>query len=92
MSYPGDMFIHDLGLVMLAEQYIRGDQGFPYQYEPVETLEVPTGIGFIGISEGKTRGDRRGTIVIRPTTSDRYVVTWQDTDEYCDRVATYLQS
>ena len=35
------LYIHDLGLVMLAEQYLQGDQSFPYRYEQVEILEVP---------------------------------------------------
>lgn len=81
------LYVHDLGLVMLAEQVLQGRQGFPYRYEPVEILDVP----FEAPEAGQP--ERRGTIVIEPArASNRYVVTWQDTDGYRGRVAAYLQS
>lgn len=81
------LFIHDLGLVMLAEQYVQGNSGFPYRYEPVKILEVPFEAPRVGQPE------RRGTIVIEPAESGkRFVVVWQDTAAYRDRVAAYLQS
>ncbi|HET6747104.1 MAG TPA: nucleoside hydrolase [Candidatus Saccharimonadales bacterium] len=82
------LFIHDLGLVILAEQRVRGHQDFPYRYEQVGILEVPFGAPLSGQPE------RRGTIVIGPPVcrTNRYVVVWQDTDGYRDRVAAYLQS
>jgi inosine-uridine nucleoside N-ribohydrolase len=81
------LFIHDLGLVMLAEQYLQGNQDFPYRYEPVEILDVPYGAPGIGQPE------RRGTIVIGPTKAgNRSTVVRQDTEGYRDRVAAYLQS
>lgn len=83
----GMSYIHDLGLVMLAEQLRRGDLYYPYRYEPVEIVEVPYGAPLADQPE------RRGTIVTQPaTTSNCYVVTWQDTVNYRDRVAAYLQS
>lgn len=87
----GATFIHDLGLVMLAEQYLTDGNYFPYRWEPVRILEVPT-CKEPGIDEHEPPRDRRGTIVIEPVaTSNRYVVTWQDTHGYHDRVAAYLQ-
>lgn len=81
------LYIHDLGLVILAEQYLQGDQSFPYRYEPVEILDVPYGL------PAADQPERRGTIVIRPAkTSNRFTVVWQDTNGYRDRVAAYLQS
>jgi inosine-uridine nucleoside N-ribohydrolase len=80
------LFIHDLGLVMLLEQIIRGDHEYPYQYEPVKILSVP----FDTPAPGEP--DMRGTIIVEPTTrSKRYRVIGQDTSQYRDRVATYLQ-
>lgn len=81
------LYIHDLGLAMLAEQYISTGNGFPYEWEAVRITEVPYGASLTGQSE------RRGTIVIEPADeSRRKVVVQQDTDGYRDRVATYLQS
>ncbi len=81
------LFIHDLGLVMLAEQYLRGGRNFPYRYEPVEILDVPYRAPEAGQSE------RRGTIVIGPARAgNRSTVVWQDIDGYRGRVAAYLQS
>jgi hypothetical protein len=72
---------------MLAEQYLQGDQGFPYRYEPVEILDVPYEAPVIDELE------RRGTIVIGPAKAgNRFTVVWQDTDGYHGRVAEYLQS
>jgi hypothetical protein len=89
----GSTFIHDLGLVMLAEQRLRGNQDFLYRWEPVKIIGVPTCKEYMGTFENEVLVDRRGTILIEPaTTSNRYVVTWQDTDGYRDRVAAYLQS
>ena len=89
----GATFVHDLGLVMLAEQEIRGEQGFPYRYELVEILEVPTGKERVRVFEDEVEVDRRGTIVIGPAEAgDRYVVVWQDVQGYRDRMAAYLQS
>lgn len=81
------LYIHDLGLVILAEQYLQGDQGFPYRYEPVEILDVPYEAPEAGEPE------RRGTIVIGPAKAgNRFTVVWQDTNGYRGRVAAYLQS
>jgi hypothetical protein len=90
----GATFIHDLGLVMLAEQYLRRDRNYPYRWDPVRILEVPVGLEHdVMFDEHEPPRDRRGTIVIEPTTiSNRYVVTWQDTDGYRCRMAAYLQS
>lgn len=80
------LYIHDLGLVMLAEQYLKGDQ-FPYRYEPVEILDVPYEV------PAADEPERRGTIVIGPTNAgNRFTVVWQDVEGYRDRVAAYLQS
>lgn len=81
------LYIHDLGLVMLAEQYISTGNGFPYEWEAVQITEVPYGAPLAD------RPERRGTIVIEPTdVSRRKVIVRQDTDGYRDRVAMYLQS
>jgi len=81
------LFIHDAGLVMLAEQHVRDGNGFPYRYEPVEILDVPYGV------PGAGEPERRGTIVIGPAKAgNRSTVVWQDTDGYRGRVAEYLQS
>jgi hypothetical protein len=83
----GPTFVHDLGLVMLAEQIIRGNRRFPYRYQPVRIVEVPHNAPRPGQPE------RRGTIVAQSaSTSNRYVVTGQDVKSYRARVATYLRS
>jgi|GEM_PF-2270455 len=80
------LFIHDLGLVMLAEQHLCGGAE-PYRYEPVKILEVPYQ------APRGNEPERRGTIVIEPTTrGNRFVVVWQETAGYRGRVATYLKS
>jgi hypothetical protein len=88
------LYIHDLGLVMLAEQVVSGISGFPYGFDPVRILEVPIGLEFdVVFDEHEPPRDRRGTIAIEPaTSSNRYVVVWQDTGGYHDRVAVYLRS
>lgn len=81
------LYIHDLGLAILAEQVIRGEKDFPYQYKPVRIVEVPYGTPL------NERPERRGTIIITPAAaSNRYVVTEQDVKQYRDRVAGYLHS
>jgi len=81
------LYIHDLGLVMLAEQHIDAIRGYPYEWESVRIIEAP----YLAASAGEL--EQRGTIVIEPAeSSSRKVVVWQDTDRYRDRVATYLQS
>jgi len=78
------LFIHDLGLAMLAEQ-VLGYRSYPYQCVPVNVVEVPYGAP----AEGEP--ERRGTIVIEPTTaSNRYVVVWQNTERYRQRVRHHL--
>lgn len=81
------LYIHDLGLAMLAEQYISAGNGFPYEWEAVHIIEVPYGAPLTDQPE------RRGTIVIAPAVeSRRKVVVRQDTNGYRGRVAEYLQS
>ncbi len=82
------LFIHDLGLVMLAEQLIRRKRGFPYQLEPIMVLEVP----FQAPKPGQP--ERRGTVVVKPVrvSTNRFRVVWQDTRDYRTRVAAYLRS
>ncbi len=80
------LFIHDLGLIMLAEEWLYADAMFPYWYVPVTILKVP----YAAPRQGEP--EQRGTIVIEPAqASNRYVVTWQDVLQYRNRVAAYLQ-
>lgn len=83
----GVSYIHDLGLVMLAEQILPGWGMWPYFYKPVRIVEVPYGAPLAHQPE------RRGTIVISPASrSNRYVVIDQDRKHYLDRAAKLFQS
>jgi inosine-uridine nucleoside N-ribohydrolase len=83
----GSTFIHDLGVVMLAEQLMDTRRETVYQYEPVAIEDVPFDAPLAGEPE------RRGTILIQSAmVSNRFVVTSQDITGYRQRVAEYLQS
>lgn len=82
------LFIHDLGLVMLIEQIMQKTLEYPYRYEAVDILEVPY------LAPKDDQLERRGTIVVDSCVKDnvckRFVVVWQDIDNYRDRVAELL--
>lgn len=81
------LYVHDLGLVMLIEQLLTNNQDYPYRYEPVEIIGAHYDVPY-----SPDQSDRRGTILTYPKeTSDRYVVTGQDTERYRERVAAYLK-
>lgn len=82
------LFIHDLGLVMLAEQILRVGS-CPYEIEAVDIADVPYS------PPGADEPEKRGTIVLSTParyTSNRFCVVAQDTERYRDSVQELLKS
>jgi len=82
------LFIHDLGLVMLAEQLARENALYPYSFKPIRIIDVP-------YTRSKQGQDQRGTIVVEhlptPRQPERYLVDAQDVTDYRDRVKHLLR-
>lgn len=82
------LFIHDLGLVMLAEQLIEGNLTYPYRFQPVKIAAVP----YTRPKQGDD--DQRGTIIVEELSSsgnpERNRVVWQYAADYYRRVKLLL--
>jgi inosine-uridine nucleoside N-ribohydrolase len=81
------LFIHDLGLVMLAEQLIKGNLTYPYRFQPVKITAVP-------YTRPEQGDDQRGTIIVEELSSsgnpERNRVVWQYAADYYRRVKHLL--